>query len=255
MGGLVYSCSIFNMHPRNGGRRRQGFWQRKLWFPNRFFTLNVATITLIAIALTKLPVNLTIDTIEGTQVYATHNSNEYTKISSIIFLVTMLANFLPSLGNINDKELLMNIVALGILVITIIVNTIIQTFTQVHLLSIRAIGTLIFYVSLAIFSNFNGLTSRNILEHWYIESQRLVSNHQEKMYSSKQRKRYVKSGFNGVLEFDNGEVPPLFPEETHNCWSLVIVTLTTTAMTLPNITNGHFKTLLSSMRELKASKL
>ncbi|KAJ0872920.1 hypothetical protein HanRHA438_Chr11g0529211 [Helianthus annuus] len=36
----------------------RGFWQWKLWFPNRFFTLNAATLTLIAIAM-KLPVDLT----------------------------------------------------------------------------------------------------------------------------------------------------------------------------------------------------
>ncbi|KAL9996297.1 hypothetical protein Hdeb2414_s0720g00939451 [Helianthus debilis subsp. tardiflorus] len=112
----------------------QGFWQRKLWFPNRFFTLNATTITLIAIAM-KLPVDQTTGTYEGTQIYTKQRSNEYTKVSSLIFLVTMLANLLPSLGSINDKDLLTNIVALGILVITIIVNTIIQTFTHVHLLS------------------------------------------------------------------------------------------------------------------------
>ncbi|KAD3337623.1 hypothetical protein E3N88_33143 [Mikania micrantha] len=61
-----------------------GFWQWKLRFPNKIFTLNATTITLNAIAM-KLPVDLT-------------------------------SNFLPSLGLMDDKELLTNIVALGILI-------------------------------------------------------------------------------------------------------------------------------------------
>ncbi|KAI3677264.1 hypothetical protein L1987_86887 [Smallanthus sonchifolius] len=57
------------------------------------------------------------------------------------------------------------------------------------------------------------------------------------------------TGFNGVVEFDNDQVPPLYPEKTNNCWSLVVVTLTAIAISLPNIANDHFKMLLSSMRE------
>nr|XP_043611355.1 uncharacterized protein LOC122582987 [Erigeron canadensis] len=57
------------------------------------------------------------------------------------------------------------------------------------------------------------------------------------------------TGFNGVIKFDNDEVPPLYPEETQNCWSLVAVTLMTIAIALPNISNSHVKELLDSMRE------
>ncbi|KAJ0687439.1 hypothetical protein HanRHA438_Chr11g0529341 [Helianthus annuus] len=170
----------------------QGFWQQKLWFPNRFFTLNATTITLIAIAM-KLPVDLTTGTYEGTQIYTKQRSNEYTKVSSLIFLVTMLANLLPSLGSINDKDLLTNIVALGILVITIIVNTVIQTFTQVHLLSLNAIITSMFTLLCPFSIALTVLASRKKIEHRYKESQLLVSCHQEKKFSYKGLKRYVKT--------------------------------------------------------------
>ncbi|KAI3743578.1 hypothetical protein L1987_61288 [Smallanthus sonchifolius] len=65
----------------------------------------------------------------------------------------------------------------------------------------------------------------------------------------KQRHNLIKlleksKGFSGVLKFDNDLVPHLYPEKTHNCWSLVVVTLTSTAIALPNIANGHFKGLL-----------
>ncbi|KAJ0736130.1 hypothetical protein HanPI659440_Chr11g0440091 [Helianthus annuus] len=91
----------------------QAFWQRKLWFPNRFFTLNAATFTLIVVAM-KLPVDLTNDMSQYEELA--------TKMYCMTFLKTMLANFLPSLGLMDDRELLMNMVALGILMITIVVN-------------------------------------------------------------------------------------------------------------------------------------
>ncbi|KAL7616773.1 hypothetical protein Lser_V15G02584 [Lactuca serriola] len=109
----------------------QGFRQWKLWFPCRFFTINAVSITLIAIAM-KLPVDLTTDVSQGLDTTA--------KFLSIVFLVAMLANFLPSLGLMNDKELLMNIVALVALTVS---------------------------------------ASRRILQHKYKELHRLASNHQE----------------------------------------------------------------------------
>ncbi|CAI9267865.1 unnamed protein product [Lactuca saligna] len=57
------------------------------------------------------------------------------------------------------------------------------------------------------------------------------------------------TGFNGVIEFDSDRVPPLHPEEIQNCWSLVTVTLTAIALSLPNIANSHIHGLLDCMRE------
>ncbi|KAI3677262.1 hypothetical protein L1987_86885 [Smallanthus sonchifolius] len=57
------------------------------------------------------------------------------------------------------------------------------------------------------------------------------------------------TGFNGVVVFENEQVKPLYEEETHNCWSLVLVTLTSITIALPNIAPRHVKLLLSSMRE------
>nr|GEV31185.1 retrotransposon protein, putative, Ty1-copia subclass [Tanacetum cinerariifolium] len=59
-----------------------------------------------------------------------NHDNLYAKNAGIFFLITMLANFLPSLGLMDDKELLLNMVAWGILVITITVNVWIQTSTD-----------------------------------------------------------------------------------------------------------------------------
>ncbi|KAM0065758.1 hypothetical protein Hdeb2414_s0003g00118271 [Helianthus debilis subsp. tardiflorus] len=128
----------------------QAVWQWKLWFPNRFFTLNAATITLIAIAM-KLPVDLRL---------------------------------------MDDKELVMNIVALVILLITIVVNMGIQ----IYLLS-PWVSYLIFILPLILWPFSVALTvpsMRKKLEHRYNESQQLVSSHQEKMFSAEELKLYVK---------------------------------------------------------------
>ncbi|KAJ9558770.1 LOW QUALITY PROTEIN: hypothetical protein OSB04_013384 [Centaurea solstitialis] len=50
----------------------------------------------------------------------------------------------------------------------------------------------------------------------------------------------------GVLEFYNNQALPFV--ETNNSWSLVLVTLTTIAVSLPNIAEVHVKKLLNSMR-------
>ncbi|XP_076938114.1 uncharacterized protein LOC143606123 [Bidens hawaiensis] len=164
-----------------------GFWKWKFWFPNKFFTLNAATITFIAIAM-KLPMDLTTDR----SVSIGLSNTDYTKYVSINFLITMLANFLPSLGLMNNKELLANIVALGILVITIIVNLLIQTFSRVHLLYMVDFPICIFPLLWPFSVALTVSTSRKILEHRYKESQQLVLTHQEKRFSSKDLGLYIK---------------------------------------------------------------
>nr|GEX50362.1 hypothetical protein CTI12_AA045380 [Tanacetum cinerariifolium] len=57
------------------------------------------------------------------------------------------------------------------------------------------------------------------------------------------------TAFKGVLEFDNGQVPPLHSEENKNSWSLVVVTLTAIVVALPNTSDDHGEGLIASMRE------
>ncbi|XP_023743122.1 uncharacterized protein LOC111891290 isoform X1 [Lactuca sativa] len=390
----------------------RGFGQWKLWFPCRFFTINAASITLIAIT-TKLLVDL-----------STNLSDDHENIAkfvSICFLVAMLANILPSLGLMNDKELLLNTVALCILILTINVNMWIQVIiAQSSLVSWTTILLLILLIPCPFSVALTVSASRRALEQRYKELHSLASNYEQINFSSKELIRYVKkywmmaetghfnlsmkwskhhinvfrvekhwiqtlqlwksspvpkhipgrhckkvfhkirnlilnfcialqitivvicktecliprfflilfsycyhfgksylkrfkeepnasdsnvisdmeeytgyilqiepdaklskrilrnvlssitrllqesekkeprnlmklleksTGFIGVVEFDNDQVPPLHPEEVQNCWSLVTVTLTAIALALPNIANCHFKGLLSSMKE------
>ncbi|KAM0002781.1 hypothetical protein Hdeb2414_s0313g00864831 [Helianthus debilis subsp. tardiflorus] len=99
-----------------------GLRSRKLWFPCRFFRINAAYLSLIAIAM-KLPVDLS-GSMPG-------NVDQAGKLGSMAFMCTMMANLLPCLGTMDSNELLSNITALGILVITLVVNVIIQIQTGV----------------------------------------------------------------------------------------------------------------------------
>ncbi|KAF3659236.1 putative scarecrow-like protein 27-like [Capsicum annuum] len=99
-----------------------GLRRRKFWFPCNFFSLNATTLTLLAVA-TKLSVDLNTS--------MPRRQDQLTKLSGAALLCTVIANFMPSLGLMENKELVMNIMALGIFVITAIVNIGIQLATGV----------------------------------------------------------------------------------------------------------------------------
>ncbi|GJX55825.1 hypothetical protein Tco_0285722, partial [Tanacetum coccineum] len=69
-----------------------GFRNRKLWFPCKYFTLNAASLTVIAVAM-KLPVDLS-NPMRGI-------SDQMSKHGSMAFMCTMMANLLPSLATMN----------------------------------------------------------------------------------------------------------------------------------------------------------
>ncbi|KAI3514493.1 hypothetical protein L1887_12935 [Cichorium endivia] len=94
-----------------------GFHNRKLWFPCKYFTLNAASLTVIAVTI-KLPMDLT-NLMPG-------DVDRAAKLGSLSFMCTIMANLLPSLATMDSKELISNMIALGILVITLVVNVCIQ---------------------------------------------------------------------------------------------------------------------------------
>ncbi|KAL7597449.1 hypothetical protein Lser_V15G28901 [Lactuca serriola] len=104
-----------------------GLRNRKLWFPCKYFTLNAASLTVIAVAI-KLPMDLT----NLTPGYIDQGA----KLGSTSFMCTMMANLLPSLATMDSKELFSNMIALGILVITLVVNVCIQIYTGVLFYSV-----------------------------------------------------------------------------------------------------------------------
>ncbi|KAI3731346.1 hypothetical protein L1987_62534 [Smallanthus sonchifolius] len=208
----------------------RAFWQWKMWFPNRFFTLNATTITLIAIAM-KLPMDLATEM---------HDEVQTTKMFSMAFLVTMLANFLPSLGLMDGRELLMNMVALGILMITIVVNIGIQLDT---LLFFNVASPLIFSILWPFSVAMTVSTTRKKLEHRYKESQPLVSCHQEKSFSYKEHKLYVKKYWMMAETLNPQFViacSPVSSAFSVLCSILALSAMTTFAYTVSNRTHTKF---------------
>ena len=56
-------------------------------------------------------------------------------------------------------------------------------------------------------------------------------------------------GFKGVETFDSGQVPSLGYSKAPNCWVLPEVTLTTIAVSLPNIEKSSIKCLMRAVNE------
>ncbi|KAD3641923.1 hypothetical protein E3N88_31147 [Mikania micrantha] len=96
-----------------------GLRHKKLWFPCKYFTLNAASITVIAVTM-KLPVDLT---------SGGSGPDQATKLGSLGFLCTMMANLMPSLASMDNRTLVANVAGLCVLVITIIANICIQIYT------------------------------------------------------------------------------------------------------------------------------
>ncbi|KAK4437256.1 hypothetical protein Salat_0059500 [Sesamum alatum] len=96
-----------------------GFRSKKLWFPCKYLSLNATYLTILGVAM-KLPMDL--------NTLLVYESDGLARLSSLIFMSTAMSNFMSSLGSMKDKEILMNVVALGIFVIAIAGNVCIQTF-------------------------------------------------------------------------------------------------------------------------------
>ncbi|MFS7900008.1 hypothetical protein Hanom_Chr00s089960g01798461 [Helianthus anomalus] len=99
-----------------------GFRSKKRWFPCKYFRVNSAFLTIISVAM-KLPVDLT-----GSMM---GEVDKAAKLGSMAFMCTMMANLLPCLATMDNNDLLSNITALSVLVITLVVNVCIQIQTGV----------------------------------------------------------------------------------------------------------------------------
>ncbi|KAK2977782.1 hypothetical protein RJ640_029978 [Escallonia rubra] len=160
----------------------QGFRQRKLWFPCKFFGLNAASLTLLAIAM-KLPVDLT-SSMEG-------STDQLAKLSSTAFMCTIIGNLMPSIGPMDNRDILLNVIAVSILVITILVNVCIQLKTreisieafEAYGISIEHVVVMFFMLLLLVILSFSALAvpiSKRILELKYRDMHKTVSTEEPK---------------------------------------------------------------------------
>ncbi|XP_022564048.2 uncharacterized protein LOC106358813 isoform X1 [Brassica napus] len=147
----------------------RGFRNRRFWFPCKSFSLNATTLTFLAVCV-KLSVDL--------NTCMPSRQDQLSKLSSNVFVCTVMANSMPSLGFMVTQDLLMNLVALGILVVTDVVNICIQlgtgaiyVFPQEHALVI--VLTLLMFVILT-FSAITVPATKRFLELKYKKSYELA---------------------------------------------------------------------------------
>ncbi|XP_076956598.1 uncharacterized protein LOC143631859 [Bidens hawaiensis] len=127
----------------------------------KYFTINAASLSVIAVAM-KLPVDLS-------GLYP-GEVDQMAKLGSVAFMCTMMANLLPCLATMDDNAMLANIIALGVMVITLVVNVCIQIQTGVIPHSIIAsiyVAMLLLLLILHVSSSLAILKSKQILEPKY----------------------------------------------------------------------------------------
>ncbi|XP_059449259.1 uncharacterized protein LOC132180450 [Corylus avellana] len=139
-----------------------GIRNRKFWFPCKFSSGNATSLTLLAVAI-KLSVDLNTS--------MPRPQDQLAKLSSTVFICTVMGNSMPSLGTMENKEMFMNIMALGILVITVIVNICIQLTTGVIYVFWKEHAFIMFIMLLLLliisFSSLTVPTTKQFLEHKY----------------------------------------------------------------------------------------
>ncbi|KAH6815740.1 hypothetical protein C2S51_020560 [Perilla frutescens var. frutescens] len=114
-----------------------GFRRKKLWFPCTYFSLNPTSLTLLGVAM-KLTTDLT----------TVMKNIRIAKFTTLIFMSTTMGNFMSSLGSMNDKHILANVVALAILVFTVIADVVIK-FIELHLVTFYIAPMILMVLSLA----------------------------------------------------------------------------------------------------------
>ncbi|KAL2518187.1 hypothetical protein Adt_14434 [Abeliophyllum distichum] len=143
---------------------------RKLWFPCRYSPLNAASLTVLAIAV-KLAMDLTTP-MPGIL-------DQAAKSRSTAFLCASTTHFMPSIGSMSDRDIVVNLAALGILIVTLTVNVIIQVFTGVieDWMRFQAVVVFLNVYSFIILSSsaLTVFTSKRYLEHKYNELHKRIS--------------------------------------------------------------------------------
>ncbi|KAG6422137.1 hypothetical protein SASPL_118700 [Salvia splendens] len=117
------------------------FRRKQLWFPCKYTSLNGASLTLLAVAM-KLPMDIN-------TVMINSETDTSAKFTSLLFMFTALNIVMPSLGSMNDKDLLTSCVGLALLVVTITANIAIHTIEVQRFLSRAMIPSVAMLVSLA----------------------------------------------------------------------------------------------------------
>ncbi|CAA2980212.1 uncharacterized protein LOC111385004 [Olea europaea subsp. europaea] len=149
-----------------------GFRSKMLWFPCKYFSFNAMSLTLLALTL-KLPDDLTASTFGALEILA--------RVSSLVFMSTAMANFMTSLGSMDDNEMVQNLAALGFMIITVIGNVYVQLSTVyfngvLQIVCEEIIATGFMFISLVMFCStaLTVLTTKRYIECKYQEMRKIA---------------------------------------------------------------------------------
>ncbi|KAG6384051.1 hypothetical protein SASPL_156151 [Salvia splendens] len=155
-----------------------GFRSKRYWLPSKCFSLNAFSLTILAVTM-KLPVDLTSTDLSSI--------DQYARISSLLFMSTCMNNFIISLGSMENNEIVLNLAALGVLVITIMVNICIH-IVQMHpftsgvfymlLPQIASLVIMLLFLAMSCSMSLMLPTAKTYLELKYNEMHILVSSRQ-----------------------------------------------------------------------------
>ncbi|XP_047942855.1 uncharacterized protein LOC125189642 [Salvia hispanica] len=152
----------------------RGFRSQKLWLPCNYFSLNATSLTLLTVTM-KLTVDLT-SSMMGT-------NDKIASVGSLVLMSTAVGNFMTSVASMESKEILLNLTALAILVITISVNVCIHNVQTFDVLDgnvvlaeeVAAIGFMLVLVMLLCFSSMVVPTTKGYVESKYREMHREIA--------------------------------------------------------------------------------
>ncbi|KAI3454477.1 hypothetical protein Pfo_011140 [Paulownia fortunei] len=155
----------------------KGFRSKRFWFPCKYFSLNAFFLTILAVTM-KLPVDLT-SNMRGVD-------DKLARISSLVLMSTAMSNFMTSLGSMENNEIVLNLAALGILVITIAGNVCIHVVQMRYFLDVRQtlaeeIGSIVFMPLLLVTLCSSAMmvpTAKRYIESQYNLMHKRVSNKQ-----------------------------------------------------------------------------
>ncbi|CAA2956575.1 uncharacterized protein LOC111391085 [Olea europaea subsp. europaea] len=150
-----------------------GFRSKRLWFPCKYFSFNAMSLTILAVTL-KLPVDFTANMLGINESIA--------RVSSLVFMSIVMANFMTSLGSMDANEMLLNLAALGILIITVIGNVYLHLVTMriytdfLEIFSEEIVVTSFIFISLVMFcsSALTVITTRSYIQCKYQEMHKIA---------------------------------------------------------------------------------
>ncbi|XP_071735467.1 uncharacterized protein [Rutidosis leptorrhynchoides] len=212
--GIYIAVASFLCIVAMGADLLHGFRNKKMWFPSKYFTLNAASITVITVTM-KLPVDL--------NSMMPRYVDQSTKLGSMAFMCTMMANLMPSLASMDNNTLLANVIVIDD-VHEDIKNYVLQLEDEMEL-------------------------GDRMLNHISNTMDNLIQKTNKEQNKDLLVFLDTSTGFNGVKNFDSDQVEDVTSVKVVNSWSIPVVTLTCIAISLPNIPKKNVDRLLKNVRE------